>query len=124
MKRELAGVTGFLRARQNQLSVIPRDHASRSRSFPLPGLGSSRHGWVRLGQVVGVGEDAIRIAVAGAIGDATAHEFLAWKANLDLPDPHRLLDGAETIDFSTLRPDRIYVVLQSLVAVTASDDGT
>ena len=124
VKRELAGVTGFLRARQNQLSVIPRDHASRSRSFSTPRTWEFAARLGALGQVVGVGEDAIRIAVAGAIGDATAHEFLAWKANLDLPDPHRLLDGAETIDFSTLRPDRIYVVLQSLVAVTASDDGT
>ena len=102
----------------------PRDHASRSRSFPTPRTWEFAARLGALGQVVGVGEDAIRIAVAGAIGDATAHEFLAWKANLDLPDPHRLLDGAETIDFSTLRPDRIYVVLQSLVAVTASDDGT
>ena len=40
--REMASVAGFLRARRNQLSVIPKDHASRSRAFPTPRTGVNR----------------------------------------------------------------------------------
>lgn len=114
--REMAHVTGFLRARRNQLSAIPSDHSSRSRGFPTPRTWAFAGRLAALADHFQVGDEVRRLAVSGAIGDATGHEYLAWKQNLDLPDPDRLLDRDEDIEFTAMRADRVYVVLQSIVA--------
>lgn len=114
--QEMARISGFLRARPNQLSVIPKDHASRAHAFPTPRT------WEFTGRLLALADqteqhEAVRqLVVSGAIGDATGHEYLAWRQNLDLPDPDELLDGAAEIEFASLRPDRVYVVLQSMLA--------
>ena len=55
-----------------------------------------------------------RLLVAGA-WESTAHEYLAWVSALDLPDPERLLADPDGADFSRLRADRVYVVLQAVL---------
>lgn len=114
--REMASVAGFLRARRNQLSVIPKDHASRSRAFPTPRTWEFAATLAALARHVGCSDDVASLVVTGAIGEATAYEYLSWRENLDLPDPDALLDGRESISFSDVRADRVYVVLQSVVA--------
>ncbi|MFT4127593.1 MAG: AAA family ATPase [Gordonia sp. (in: high G+C Gram-positive bacteria)] len=114
--REMASVTGFLRARPNQLSVIPKDPSSRSRAFPTPRTWQFAATLSALATATGRSEAVTNLVVTGAIGEATAYEYLAWREHLDLPDPDRLLDDEESVDFSSLRADRVYVVLESLVA--------
>lgn len=114
--REMACVAGFLRARPNQLSVIPKDHATRSRAFPTPRTWEFAGRLTALADAVGLPTEVIHLVVAGAIGDATAHEYLSWRANLDLPDPDELLSGTASVTFTQWRPDRVFVVLQSLIS--------
>lgn len=114
--REMASVCGFLRARPNQLSVIPKNHSQRSRAFPTPRTWQFAAELTALAQAHRLPDEVTALVVGGAIGDATAHEYLSWRANLDLPDPASLLDGSATIEFSALRADRIFVVLQAIVA--------
>lgn len=113
---EMAQIAGFLRARPNQLSVIPQDHATRSRAFPTPRTWEFAGRLSALAAALQLPDEVTALLVAGAIGDATTHEYLSWRANLDLPDPEALLEGAVDVSFSQWRPDRVYVVLQSLVA--------
>ncbi len=120
-RAEMALVAGFLRIRESQLSVTPNDVSSRGRAFPTPRTWEFAGRLVATAACLDAADDVIRLLVAGAIGESTAHEYLAWRANLDLPDPGELLERAVTIDFSTLRPDRIYVVLQSLLSALDHD---
>jgi AAA domain (dynein-related subfamily) len=115
-RAEMALITGFLRIRESQLSVIPKDSASRGRAFPTPRTWEFAGKLVAMAEAVGSSTNVIHLLVAGAVGDATAHEYLSWRANLDLPDPDQLLDRHQQVDFSQLRPDRVYVVLQSLLS--------
>ena len=119
---EMAHIAGFLRVRESQLSVIPKDAAGRGRAFPTPRTWTFAGSLAALAAAVGASNEVVRLLVAGCIGEATAHEYLTWRSNLDLPDPDDLLDGME-VDFSTLRADRVYVILQSvLVAVRHNAD--
>lgn len=120
VRLEMANVAGFLRARPNQLSVIPKEHSARSRAFPTPRTWEFAATLIALAEHHRLGTDVVQLAAAGAIGAATAHEYLAWRENLDLPDPASLLSGQAQITFTDLRADRVYVILQGLVA--ALDD--
>lgn len=63
----------------------------------------------------------VRLLVYGTIGDATGHEFLAWVAAMDLPDPEAVLADPHDADrFVGMRPDRVHATLQGLLAAFAA----
>jgi hypothetical protein len=62
-----------------------------------------------------------RRLVHGVLGDATGHEFLAWLSALDLPDPEKVLADPASVDFTGMRPDRVHVTLQGVLAAVTAD---
>ena len=62
-----------------------------------------------------------RLLVAGAVGDAVAHEYLTWSAAQDLPDPEVLLADVEAASFTGMRADRVFVTLQSVHAAVSRE---
>lgn len=117
--RQRVLVSGFLRARSSQLSAIPADAAGRGRAFPTPRTWDYATRLVAFADAVGAPQEVKRLLVGGCIGDTTAHEFLAWCAAQDLPDPEGLIADPYGFDFANLRADRVYVVLQSVLAAVA-----
>lgn len=116
---EMVLVSGFLRARASQLSAIPKDAASRGRAFPTPRTWDYAARLSAFAQAIKAPRDVRRLLVAGCVGDAVAHEFLAWVSALDLPDPEHLLAAPELAMFTRMRPDRVYVTLQAVLAAVA-----
>jgi MoxR-like ATPase len=113
-------VAGFLRARGGLLSAVPKDAASRGRAFPTPRTWDYAARLVAACQVADSGPEVLRLLVDGVIGASTAHEFLAWVRALDLPDPEKLLADPAAVDFFGVRPDRVHVTLQSVLAAATS----
>ena len=113
---ELVLVAGFLRARESQLSVIPKTAADRGKAFPTPRTWDYAARLSAFAQAVGASPTARRLLVAGCVGESTAHEYLAWEASLDLPDPEVLLALPAAADFAGMRADRVYVTLQGVLA--------
>jgi MoxR-like ATPase len=109
-------VSGFLRARGNQLSAIPKDAAGRGRAFPTPRTWDYAARLSALASWVGAPPQVRRLVVAGCVGEAAAHEYLAWVSVQDLPDPESLLTDPTAFSFKGVRPDRVYVVLQAVLA--------
>lgn len=63
--------------------------------------------------------DALALAVVGAIGDGAGLEFLTYSAELDLPDPERVL--ARPDDFQLpKRGDRQLACLTAIVSAVQS----
>ena len=114
-------VAGFLRARGGQLSALPRDAASRGRAFPTPRTWEYTARLIALARALHLSQGVQRLLVHGAIGAATGHEFLAWIAALDLPDPEQLLADPDPLLLRGLRPDRVHVTLQAVLALVVSD---
>lgn len=111
-------LSGFLRARSSQLSTIPADAASRGRAFPTPRTWDYATRLLALARAVGASTATVQLLVAGCVGPAAAHELLTWVSHQDLPDGEELLQGMP-FDFQQLRPDRVYAVLQSVLAAAS-----
>ena len=109
-------IAGFLRARGGLLSAVPKDAASRGRAFPTPRTWDYAARLVAACRVADTGPEVLRLLVDGVIGASSGHEFLAWVRALDLPDPEKALADPASIDFSGMRPDRVHVTLQSVLA--------
>ncbi len=109
-----ARVAAFLSVRSGQLSAVPRDAASRGRAFPTP------RSWDMAARLLAAAQprdsETIRLLVHGAIGAPTGHEFLTWLDSLDLPDPESLLADPGGDLLRGLRPDRVHVALQGVLA--------
>jgi len=115
----LVQVSGFLRARESQLSAIPKDAASRGRAFPTPRTWDYAARLVAFADAIGAPPEVKRLLITGCIGDAVAHEYLTWVGSLDLPDPEDLLAAPGSVVFTGMRPDRVYVTLQGVLAAVA-----
>ncbi len=120
--RQRAAVAGFLKARAGQLSAIPRDAAGRGRAFPTPRTWDMVARLLAVADAAALSADARRLLVYGAVGPPVGHEFLAWAAALDLPDPEDLLADPSGPLLKGLRPDRVYVALQGVLGVVGDDD--
>lgn len=118
---ELVLVSGFLRARQSQLSSIPPDAASRGRAFPTPRTWDYAARLSAFAQAVNAPKQVRRLLITGCVGEAVAHEYLSWVATLDLPDPEDLLSDPTTARFEGSRADRVYVTLQGVLAAVTRE---
>ena len=116
-----AHLAGFLRARSTQLSAIPKDAVGRGRAFPTPRTWDYATRLAAYASAGGAPKAVVRLLVNGAVGDLVAHEFLTYVYAADLPDPEEVL--AHGCDFSRLRPDRVYVVLQGVLAAVQRHPG-
>lgn len=108
-------VSGFLRARESQLSVIPKNAEERGRAFPTPRTWDYAAHLSAYARAVGASPDVRRLLVAGCIGDPVTHEYLTWANNQDLPNPEDLLNHPATVDFTGMRADRVFVTLQAVL---------
>jgi MoxR-like ATPase len=120
--RERVLVAGFLRTRESQLSVIPKDAAGRGRAFPTPRTWEYAARLLGFARAAGTHAAVRRLLAAGCVGDAVAHEYLAWVAAQDLVDPEALLADPTAYDFTALRADRVYVSLQAVLGAIARDN--
>jgi hypothetical protein len=109
-------LAGYLRARQSQLSALPKDADSRGRAFPTPRSWSNAVTLAALATALELRAEVVRLLVFGCVGAAAGHEFLVWAEAQDLPDPELLLEGSALLSFDGMRADRVYVVLQSVLA--------
>ncbi len=121
LAEELVLVAGFLRARESQLSVIPKDAGARGRAFPTPRTWDYAARLVAFAKAVGASPQVHRLLVAGAVGHAVAHEYLRWSAAQDLPDPEVLLADVEASSFAGMRADRVFVTLQAVHAAVSRE---
>lgn len=116
LDRERVLVSGFLRARESQLSAIPKNAADRGRPFPTPRTWDYAARLSALAKGIGADAKVRHLLIAGSVGDIAAHEFLQWTAANDLPDPELLLADPASAAFDGMRSDRIYVTLQGVLA--------
>ena len=116
-------VSGFLRARSSQLSSVPKAAVDRGRAFPTPRTWDYAARLVALARAVEASDAVVRLLVAGCVGGAAAHEFLAWAVAQDLPDSRAILEDPTGAWFTGARADHVYVTLQGVVGA-ATQAGT
>jgi len=116
----LALVAAFLHARPALACAPPSDADAAGRGWPSPRTWEmAARLWAASG-VAGSGEEARAALVRGAVGDGAGVEFLAWLAEMDLPDPEAVLADPASFLLPT-RGDRAYAAVAAVAAVVAAE---
>jgi hypothetical protein len=113
-------VAAFLHARPALACAPPGDAVSAGRGWPSPRTWDMTARLVAAGDAAGAGEEARSALVRGSVGEGAGVEFLAWLAEMDLPDPEAVLADPASFVLPK-RGDRAYAALAAVAAVVAAD---
>jgi MoxR-like ATPase len=125
MRKELnnarAHVGAFVSARSHLLHAHPGNEAAAGRAWPSPRSWEMAARLTAAGKVSGALDQVQALAVAGAVGPGAAAEFLAWREDLDMPDPESVLLDPTSFRLPD-RGDRAYAALAALTAAVIGDN--
>lgn len=114
-------VGAFLGARPDLATAVPTATSEAGRAFPTPRsweMAAALYGYATAAGVTGT---ARRMLVTGCVGQGAAAEFLAYVADLDLPDPEVLLADPDSFVAPT-RGDRVYACGASVLAAVKGNN--
>jgi hypothetical protein len=116
--KALSKVTGFIRNRRTLAQAYPSDASKTGEAWP------SLRTWDWLHKVLAYLPDdnsdrsleCRRVATIGLVGEAAGVEFLTWERTLDLPDPEKVIADPTSVDWQSIRNDRLYAILGAVTA--------
>ena len=116
----LALVAAFLHVRPALACAPPSDADAAGRGWPSPRTWEmAARLWAASG-AAGSTEESRSALVRGSVGEGAGVEFLAWVAEMDLPDPEAVL--ADPAGFLLpSRGDRAYAAVAAVAAVVAAN---
>lgn len=116
-----ASMSGFITARPHLLHAHPGDEVTAGRAWPSPRSWEMAARLLAAAVVSGAPDKVAGLLVAGAVGPGVATEFLAWREDLDLPDPEAVLSDPASFRLPD-RGDRAYAALAAIVAAVLSNN--
>jgi MoxR-like ATPase len=108
-------VAAFIKARPHLLLQVPREEAEAGRAWPSPRSWDMAARLLAAADAAQAGEDTAASLVIGCVGEGAGLEFLAWRRDLDLPDPETVLAAPEQFRVPG-RGDQAFAVLTAVVA--------
>jgi len=112
-------VAAFLHVRPALALAPPTDASAAGRGWPSPRTWEMAARLLTAANTAGVSESARSALVRGAVGEGAGVEFLAWLAEMDLPDPEEVLADPSSFRLPE-RGDRAYAALASIAAAVAA----
>jgi hypothetical protein len=116
-----ASTGAFVTARPQLLHVHPGSEAAAGRGWPSPRSWDMAARLLAAAEVAAAGAEITALLVAGAIGPGAAAEFLAWREDMDLPDPEAALLDPGSFKVPD-RGDRAYAALAALSAAVLANN--
>lgn len=116
-----ASVGAFVSARPHLLHAHPGNEAAAGRAWPSPRSWEMAARLIAASRVSGAVEQVVTLLVAGSVGVGAAAEFLAWREDLDLPDPESVLADPASFRLPE-RGDRAYAALAAVTAAVIADN--
>ena len=113
-------VAAFLHVRPALACAPPADAASMGKGWPSPRTWDMTARLAAASEAAGAGGEARSALVRGAVGEGAGVEFLAWLAEMDLPDPEAVLADPDSFVLPK-RGDRAYAAVTAVAAVVAAD---
>jgi hypothetical protein len=108
-------VASFIRARPHLLLQVPRSEEQAGKAWPSPRTWDMAARLLAAATAAGVGEDIVAFLITGCVGEGAGLEFLAWRRDLDLPDPEAILAAPGQFRLSG-RGDRDFAILTAVVS--------
>lgn len=116
-------VGAFATVRAGLVCAPPLDAAQAGRGWPSPRTWEMAAHLLAAARAARVADDVTSALVRGSVGDAAGIEFLAWSAELDLPDPEAVLADPSSFVLPE-RGDRAYAALSAVAAAVAGNPTT
>ncbi len=116
-----ASTGAFVSSRPHLLHAHPGNEAAAGRAWPSPRSWEMAARLIAAANVTGAGPPVVALLAAGSVGAGAAAEYLAWREDLDLPDPEAVLADPASFRLPE-RGDRAYAALASLTAAVISDN--
>lgn len=120
LAENLASIGAFLRHRPELAVALPDDNSAAGRAWPSPRSWEMAARLLTAADAAAVDEETTALLVSGAVGPGPSLEYLAWRKDLDLPDPEFVLLNPEELEVPQ-RNDRALAVISSVVAAVADD---
>lgn len=114
-------VGAFIKARPDLTTAMPSSSNEAGRAYPTPRSWVTAITLFGFARAANVSPVAARMLLVGSVGQAAAVEFLAYVADMDLPDPETLLADPDSFEVPT-RGDRVYAVGASVLAAVNADN--
>jgi hypothetical protein len=113
-------VAAFLHVQPGLACEPPSDANSAGRGWPSPRTWEMTARLWGASEAVKASEEARSALVRGAVGEAAGVQFLAWLADMDLPDPEAALADPSSFVLPE-RGDRAYAAMSALASVVAAN---
>ncbi|WP_026184064.1 AAA family ATPase [Desulfitobacterium hafniense] len=107
-------LASFIRHRPHLLLQVPNDESQAGRAWPSP------RSWVMAARLLAAADsvtaedDVAAALLAGCIGEGACLEFLAWRKDLDLPDPEEILADPTRLKLPD-RGDQSFAILTAVI---------
>jgi hypothetical protein len=112
---QAAVVAAYMQVQSHKLFVYPKNPADAGRAWPSPRTWYMATMMLTACEAAGEDHDTMAVALGAYVGSGAALEFLAWRRELDLPDPEDLLRKPDDFKLPK-RMDQRYATLASVVA--------
>lgn len=114
-------IGAFLGARPDMTTVMPTAASEAGMAYPTPRSWDMAATLYGTASAAGATATATRMLLVGTVGQAAAVEFLAYIADLDLPDPEDILADPASFEVPT-RGDRVYAAMAGVLAVVIENN--
>lgn len=113
-------IAGFLQSHPEHLNPgVPSDERQAGQAWASP---RSWHNAAKaMAHLREDDNDALYLILSGAVGEGIAREYFAWITTEDLHDPFEVMDDPSIVKWSTERPDRLFVLMQSVSALATGE---
>jgi hypothetical protein len=112
-------VASFIRHRPHLLLRMPEGEDAAGRAWPSPRSWDAASRLLAACEAAEAGDDVLARLVAGCVGEGAGLEFLAWRRDLDLPDPESLLANPASFQLPA-RGDQAFAVLAAVATAAVS----
>jgi hypothetical protein len=116
-----ANIGAFVVSRPQLLHSHPGNESSAGRGWPSPRSWDMAARLFAAATLADASPAITALLVAGAVGPGTATEYLAWREDLELPDPETVLSDPASFRLPD-RGDRAYAALAAVTAAVLADN--
>lgn len=113
-------VASFIRHRPHLLLQVPQSEEQAGKAWPSPRSWDMAARLLAACDAAQAGDDVAASLVAGCVGDGAAMEFLAWRRDLDLPDPETVLANPSGFRVPD-RGDQAFAILTAVVSAAVGN---
>ena len=113
-------VASFIRHRPHLLLQVPESEEQAGRAWPSPRSWDMASRLLAAADAAKAGEEVVAALLSGCVGDGAGLEFLAWRRDLDLPDPEAVLAAPDSFKVPE-RGDQAFAVLTAVVSAAVGN---